>query len=84
MVAIGILGASGRMGRAIGNAAATQGATIAGGIDRQGAVHGDHADPPALAAASDVLVDFTAPDALAGHLDAASSAPPASSPSTTR
>lgn len=59
------------MGRAIGNAAATLGATIAGGIDREGRVHGDHATPEALAAASDVLVDFTAPDALAAHLDIA-------------
>jgi 4-hydroxy-tetrahydrodipicolinate reductase len=71
MTGIGILGATGRMGRAIANAAASQGAAVIGGIDRAGAVHGDHATPEALARASDVLVDFTAPDALAAHLDAA-------------
>ena len=71
MTRIGIWGVTGRMGRAIGNAAASQGAVIAGGIDREGRVHGDHATAQALAEASDVLVDFTAPDALAGHLDLA-------------
>jgi len=71
MTAIGILGVRGRMGQAIGNAAAEAGATIAGGIDRDGLVHGDHATTEALAAASDVLVDFTTPDALAAHLAAA-------------
>lgn len=71
MTSIGILGVHGRMGRAIAKAAAEAGATIAGGIDRAGDGHGDHATPAALAAASDVLVDFTAPDALQEHLDAA-------------
>ena len=71
MTRIGIWGVTGRMGRAIGKAAASQGAVIAGGIDREGRVHGDHATAQALAEASDVLVDFTAPDALAGHLDLA-------------
>jgi 4-hydroxy-tetrahydrodipicolinate reductase len=71
MTAIGILGVRGRMGQAIGNAAAEAGATVAGGIDRDGFVQGDHASAEALAAASDVLVDFTAPDALQAHLDAA-------------
>lgn len=71
MTRIGILGVTGRMGRAIGNAAAGQGATIAGGIDRKGAVHGDHQTPAALAVASDVLVDFTAPEAIEAHLDLA-------------
>jgi 4-hydroxy-tetrahydrodipicolinate reductase len=71
MTAIGILGVRGRMGQAIGNAAADAGATIAGGIDRDGFVHGDHTSAETLAAASDVLVDFTAPDALQAHLDAA-------------
>jgi 4-hydroxy-tetrahydrodipicolinate reductase len=70
-VRIGIIGAAGRMGRAIANAAAVQGASIAGGIDREGAVHGDHADAASLAAASDVLVDFSTPGALARTLDAA-------------
>ncbi len=71
MTSIGIMGVHGRMGRAIGNAAAAAGATIAGGIDREGAVHGEHQTLAALAAASNVLVDFTAPDALETHLDAA-------------
>src|SRR5205085_7533593 len=71
MTSIGILGVHGRMGRAIANAAAEAGAAIAGGIDRDGGAHGDHATLAELAAASDVLVDFTAPDALAAHLEAA-------------
>ncbi len=71
MSAIGILGVSGRMGQAIANVAAGLGAGIAGGIDRDGQVHGEHAEAAALARAADVLVDFTAPDALAEHLDAA-------------
>src|SRR3954469_1404677 len=71
MTKIGILGVRGRMGRAIGNEAAEAGAAVAGGIDRDGFVHGDHATAEALARASDVLVDFTAPDALQAHLDAA-------------
>jgi 4-hydroxy-tetrahydrodipicolinate reductase len=71
MTVIGILGARGRMGQAIANAAAEMGASISGGIDLHGAVHGPHADAAALAAASEVLVDFSAPAALAGHLEAA-------------
>ncbi|HYD12301.1 MAG TPA: 4-hydroxy-tetrahydrodipicolinate reductase [Allosphingosinicella sp.] len=67
MTGIGILGANGRMGRAIADAAAGAGASIAGGVDRGG---GQDA-LAALAAASDVLVDFTAPEALAAHLAAA-------------
>jgi 4-hydroxy-tetrahydrodipicolinate reductase len=74
MTSIGILGVHGRMGRAIADAAAEAGASLAGGIDRAGDVHGDHATPAELAAASDVLVDFTAPDALAAHLEAAQAA----------
>ncbi|NIJ31673.1 4-hydroxy-tetrahydrodipicolinate reductase [Sphingomonas oligoaromativorans] len=71
MSGIGILGVTGRMGRAIANVAASQDVAIAGGIDRNGEVHGDHPDAPALAKAADVLIDFTSPDALAEHLDAA-------------
>ena len=52
MTAIGILGATGRMGRAIAAVAAELGTTV------------DDAAP-------DVLVDFTAPQALAAHLDRA-------------
>lgn len=69
MTRIGILGARGRMGRAIADAAGEADATVAGGIDRDGLVHGGHATAAALAAASDVLVDFTTPDALQAHLD---------------
>jgi len=68
MKGIGILGVTGRMGRAIGNAAAEAGVPVAGGIDRKGGVHGDHADAAALATASSVLIDFSAPDALDRHL----------------
>jgi 4-hydroxy-tetrahydrodipicolinate reductase len=59
------------MGRAIAAAAAEAGAAISGGIDKDGFVEGDHATAGALAGASEVLVDFTAPDALQAHLDAA-------------
>ena len=74
MTRIGILGARGRMGRAIAAAAEELGATISGGIDQDGVVHGDYASLVELAAASDVLVDFTRPDALDDHLKAAASA----------
>ena len=73
-VAIGIIGAAGRMGRAIVDAAAGSEAQITGGIDRDGAVYGDHADAAALAAAADVLVDFSSPAALAANLAAARAA----------
>ncbi len=69
MTAIGILGADGRMGRAIAEAAAAGGIAVAGAIDR-----GDDRAIAALAAAADVLIDFTAPDALAAHLAAAAAA----------
>jgi 4-hydroxy-tetrahydrodipicolinate reductase len=62
------------MGRAIANAATTQGASVSGGIDREGAVHGVYPDAIALARASDVLVDFSTPQALAESLAAAGAA----------
>jgi len=62
MTRIGILGSEGRMGRAIARALADD--ERAGGADL-----GD--DAAALAAKSDVLVDFSTPDALQPHLDAA-------------
>jgi 4-hydroxy-tetrahydrodipicolinate reductase len=62
MTSIGILGSEGRMGRAI--AALAGPGTIAGGVDRDG-------DAGALAAKSDVLIDFSTPDALEAHLEAA-------------
>jgi len=74
MTIIGILGAGGRMGRAIANAAIEAGSIVSGGIDKDGAIHGPYADAAALALASDVLVDFSTPSALAGHLDAARAA----------
>src|SRR5262245_39341291 len=74
MTKIGILGAKGRMGRAIALAADELGATISGGIDQDGVVHGAYDGLAELAGASDVLVDFTRPDALPAHLDAAASA----------
>ena len=79
MTRIGILGAGGRMGRAIAAAIEASAAELAGGADRAG-IGGTLAgeavgdDPAALAARSDVLVDFSAPSALAAHLDVATAA----------
>ena len=67
MTSIGILGSEGRMGRAIAAVAADMGAGVAGGADQGG-------DFATLAEASDVLTDFSVPDALEGHLAAARSA----------
>ena len=64
MARIGIIGSEGRMGKALVEAIAAAGATLAGGVDQ-----GD--DVAALAAASDALVDFSHPDALEANLDAA-------------
>jgi len=61
---IGIIGSAGRMGQALADAIAAAGETLVGGVDKGGAV-------AALAGACDVLVDFSAPAALAGHLEAA-------------
>ncbi|HEY5711771.1 MAG TPA: 4-hydroxy-tetrahydrodipicolinate reductase [Allosphingosinicella sp.] len=71
MTSIGILGVRGRMGQAVAGAIEEVGFTVAGGVDRDGYFVGDHRDAMALAEACDVLVDFSAPDAIAGHLDAA-------------
>ncbi|MDX3882994.1 MAG: 4-hydroxy-tetrahydrodipicolinate reductase [Sphingomonas sp.] len=82
MAKIGIIGAGGRMGRAIAAAAADAGAKVSGGIDRPGTrpdALGDVpllADAASLAAASDVMVDFSSPAALAAHLDAAAAGTP--------
>jgi 4-hydroxy-tetrahydrodipicolinate reductase len=65
MTRIGILGASGRMGRAIAGLLRESAEARLGGTAGRGE------DPAALAAGCDVLVDFTAPDALRSHLDAA-------------
>lgn len=64
MARIGIIGSAGRMGQALADAIAAAGHELAGGIDQGG-------DLAALAAQSDVLVDFSAPAALEGNLDAA-------------
>ncbi len=71
MVRIGILGVRGRMGEAIAAAATDAGVTIAGGVDRDGFALNEHRDADALAQASDVLIDFSAPDATLGHVEAA-------------
>lgn len=65
MTSIGILGAAGRMGQVIAAVAAEAGLKIAGRVDR------GEGDLAATAAAADVLIDFSAPDALAANLDAA-------------
>jgi len=64
---IGIIGSAGRMGQAIAAAIADAGATLSGGVDKDGDVAG-------LAARSDVLVDFSSPAALEGNLEAAMAA----------
>lgn len=61
---IGIIGIDGRMGQALVTAIAAAGHDLAGGTNRRG-------DLAALAARSDVLVDFSAPAALEANLDAA-------------
>jgi 4-hydroxy-tetrahydrodipicolinate reductase len=65
MTSIGLIGAGGRMGRAIAAAAEAEGVAVAGGIGRGG-------DPRALARSCDVLVDFSLPEALDSNLAAAS------------
>jgi 4-hydroxy-tetrahydrodipicolinate reductase len=67
MTSIGIFGSMGRMGQAIAAIAPELGARVAGGSDLGG-------DPAALAGAADVLVDFSAPAALAANLAAARAA----------
>lgn len=73
-VKIGIIGAAGRMGRAIANVAEAQGVFLAGGVDRDGAVVGEHGDLASLARASDVLIDFSTPQSLPESLAAAQEA----------
>ena len=64
MTRVGIIGSAGRMGQALAEAITAAGHEVSGGIDQGG-------DPIALAQASDVLVDFSAPAALEFNLDAA-------------
>jgi 4-hydroxy-tetrahydrodipicolinate reductase len=65
MTSIGILGAAGRMGQAIAARAAEAGVAIAGRVDR------GEGDLAGTAAAADVLIDFSEPDALSANLEAA-------------
>ncbi len=64
MTSIGIIGSEGRMGQALAKAVEAAGHQLAGGAGR-----GD--DVATLAAMSDVLVDFSAPGALAASVTAA-------------
>lgn len=69
MTKIGIVGANGRMGRAIAEVIGeTPRVALAGGVGR------DDGDLAALAAASDVLIDFSSPAALDATLTAARAA----------
>ena len=61
---IGIIGSEGRMGNALARAISEAGHASSGGVDRGGNV-------ASLADVSDVLVDFTSPQALEGNLHAA-------------
>jgi len=61
---IGIIGSAGRMGQAIAEAITAAGEELSGGVGRDG-------DLGALAAHSDVLIDFSSPTALEANLDAA-------------
>ena len=63
MTKIGIIGSAGRMGQVLVEAIAAAGHTHAGGVDQDG-------DLAALVAASEVLVDFSSPNALEATLDA--------------
>lgn len=63
MTRIGIIGSEGRMGQALAKAIAAAGCEQSGGIDRGG-------DVAALASASDVLVDFSSPQAIEANLAA--------------
>ncbi|HET9428407.1 MAG TPA: 4-hydroxy-tetrahydrodipicolinate reductase [Allosphingosinicella sp.] len=68
MTGIGILGSAGRMGLAIAKAIEDfPDARLAGGAGRDD-------DVVALARNADVLIDFSTPDALHGHLDSAMAA----------
>lgn len=67
MTSIGIYGILGRMGQAIAAAAPGLGAAVAGGADARD-------DPAEIARKADVLVDFSAAQALEAHLAAARAA----------
>jgi 4-hydroxy-tetrahydrodipicolinate reductase len=63
---IGIAGIAGRMGRLLAEEVAAR-ATLAGGLSRREGAFGDIA---ALAAVSDVVIDFTHASTVRGHADA--------------
>ncbi len=67
MTRIGIIGSQGRMGQALALAIAEAGCSLAGGIGRGG-------DVAELAAASQVLIDFSSPEAAQANLAAARAA----------
>ncbi len=67
MLKFGVIGHKGRMGRALESAIDDAGHTLCIGVDAGGSIG-------PFAAQCDVLVDFSAPDALAGNLAAASQA----------
>lgn len=87
---VGIMGAGGRMGRMLVRAVAgTEGAVVAGGTERDAAMAGQDlgtlaglaplgvgltTDTAAVFAASDVVVDFTAPAATVAHVRLAAQA----------
>jgi 4-hydroxy-tetrahydrodipicolinate reductase len=75
---IGIAGIAGRMGRLVAEEVGAAGLALAGGIDRPGAAVPDGVrlfpDIAALAAAADVVVDFTHAGAVAGHAAALAAA----------
>ena len=64
MARMGIIGSAGRMGKALTNAILAGGHSHAGGVDRADDVN-------SIAAISDCLIDFSAPNALEANLDAA-------------
>jgi 4-hydroxy-tetrahydrodipicolinate reductase len=73
---IGIAGIAGRMGRLLAGVAARL-ATLSGGTSRSGATPdgaGWFPDIAALAASSDIVIDFTHASAVAGHAAALASA----------
>jgi len=69
---IGIAGITGRMGVYLAAAVPRAGALLAGGIGRPG--NGDFPDISALAAASDVVIDFTHAGTVAHHAGALAAA----------
>jgi 4-hydroxy-tetrahydrodipicolinate reductase len=87
---VGIMGAGGRMGRMlVRTVAGTEGASVAGGTERDGALTGQDlgtlaglpalgvvvtSDAAAVFAAADVVVDFTAPAATVAHVRLAAQA----------